>query len=131
MNFKVVDGTYNDDLIPNFVEMYNHNRTVKEICEKLNLTICNYNSLRKKCFKQGLLKDRRLGRPLKKSKETYRTKATYVQKNGKYWDIRKNGIYYCYVKDYRVGLRIVEKLKECGWDKSKVKEIMQEMTEGV
>ena len=130
MNYNIIDG--NDDyleLVPEFTELYNNKKIkVNSIKKRLGLSKNMYNKLLKYCKEENLITPRR--KPNKR-RETYKTNPkNYSQiSNGKYisFAVRKNGVHYCNCKTAREAEQIVEKLRECNWDKSQLSRIRAEV----
>ena len=115
MNFTVIDGDqeYRSKL-PDFVDLYN-NRSIPVTME------------------EGLINLRT--KPYNTKKPTYKTNPRYVSKstngNRDYFIVTKtiNGkhVFYGSFKDIRQADRMVELLKECNWDRSKRKELKEQV----
>lgn len=97
------------------LEMYNNDVLIKDIEKELELTHSRYQRIFKKLRVMGLLKKRKRG--------NYR-KNKYVPKNYSFnhtsgsFDICKKGRYFGCVRTQRQAERMVELLRECGWDYS-------------
>ena len=59
MNFKVIKGDNFWDKKEIFIELYNKNTPMKDIREKLELSITQYNKLVKECSNEGSITSRR------------------------------------------------------------------------
>lgn len=112
-----------------FAEYYNDwSITTNEIRKKLKLTRTEYDTLRKQALEDGLIETRPLNyRKIMKQKKS---KNYYFLKSRNGYDryvIRKNGEYYCCCKTKEQAKLIVERLRECDWDKSQAQRIKQEV----
>ena len=127
---NIIDG--NDDYLllkDDFIKLYNNkNISVKDIREKLNLSLRKYHKLRKECSEEGLLK---LRYPPHKKKEKNPKYYSPVNRSiyGESYNVRHKGVYYCICKTVEEAELIVKKLKECDWDKSQIERIKNEVKE--
>ena len=135
MNFTVIDGDqeYRSKL-PDFVDLYNNkNIPVTKIKSRLKLGTNEYRKLRRDAIEEGLITLRT--KPYNTKKPTYKTNPRYVSKsthgNLEYYIVTKtiNGkhVFYGSFKDIRQADRMVELLKECNWDRSKRKELKEQV----
>ena len=133
MNFHITQGNTYEELIDPFTRLYNDtSNTVKDIMTELNITTNQYRRLRKYCIEENLVNRRK--KPYTK-KQTYKTHPRYYSKsrnNGKeYYYVIKTidgeRVYYGCFPNARMAERMVEKLKECSWDKSQVDRLKQEV----
>lgn len=130
---RVIDG--NDDYLllkGEFAEMYNNRHfTVKEIQDKLKLTLRQYRNLRKECNEEGLITLRRANNQKKKKEiKNYSVGNRSIYGGGNF-NVRHNGLYYCCCHSVQEAEMIVEKLRECDWDKSQVDRIKKEVKEAI
>ena len=135
MNFTVIDGDqeYRSKL-PDFVDLYNNRSIpVTKIKSRLKLGTNEYRKLRRDALEEGLINLRT--KPYNTKKPTYKTNPRYVSKstngNRDYFIVTKtiNGkhVFYGSFKDIRQADRMVELLKECNWDRSKRKELKEQV----
>ena len=128
MNFKITQGDYLKDKEQDFIQLYNNKEVkIKEIMEKLDLSRSNFYTLRNRLGKQGKIKYRNNWNAQKRLKRVPRHIHRCTSKGIVYFQIKKGGVYYCAVKDYRDAIAIVEKLDKCGWNKSLVNKIKEEV----
>ena len=134
MNFNIIDGN-NDwiNLTPTFIELYNNPEiTVPKIRETLKITNNEYRKLRKHCIENNYVSKRKTFRP---KKRTYKTDPKYYSptttRGITYFRVAKhiNGhyTYFCEFKKAQQAELMVEKLKECDWDKSQVDRLKSEV----
>ena len=132
MNFRVVDGNRDYlDLLPNFIKLYNDpDIKAKDIPFLLDINQKEYLNLRKEAISEGLLN---LRYPLREKKRKVRV-PSYVYRSGYRWEIHKrvggDNLYFGSYEKRDDALRIVELLKECGWDKSQLERIKREVLDG-
>lgn len=131
MNFNIVDGENDFEIYKeDFLRFYNNPRIrVATIPKRMGISESKFRKLRTHYEEIGLITLRQVGRPRKKKEPRV---AKHIHKNpnnykNPCWNIRRNGIYYCCTTDYRKAEEIVEKLEQCNWDKTKVKEIKAEV----
>lgn len=135
MNFTVIDGDQNyRNKLGDFVDLYNNRSIpVTQIKRLLSLGTNEYRKLRRDAIEEGLITLRT--KPYHTKKETYKTNPRYVSKsthgNLEYYIVTKtiNGkhVFYGSFKDIRQADRMVELLKECDWDRSKRKELKEQV----
>ena len=134
MNFNIIDGN-NDwlDLTPDFIQLYNNpENTVSKIREKLGINLGTYRKLRRHCVENGLVNKRKAYRPKKKTCRTHPRYYTHsVTKGIEYYHVnRRQGdkvIIYATFKNAKQAELMVEKLKECGWDKKQAERLKSEV----
>ena len=128
MNFKITQDDYLTDKEQEFIQLYNNKEVkIKEIMEKLDLSRSNYNTLRIRLTKQGKITPRNDWNAQKRLRRVSRHIHRCTSNGIVYFQVKNNGVYYCVVKDYRDAVAIVEKLDKCGWNKSLVNEIKEEV----
>ena len=128
---RVVNGN-RDYLVheEKFIEYYNNpDMTVKEITKRLGITPHEFTLLRKKCNEEGKIKLRPAYRKKKQKHKPKYYSINYRQGKTDYYQVYRKGVYYCSCHTVREAELIVEKLKECDWDKSQIKRIKQEVKE--
>ena len=104
------------------IKLYNDGERIKDILEKLGISYGVYYRLFKWAKSEGLIEPR--GSGYRKNDEE--RAPTHMSRTNAYYDyytISYNGEYYCNVKGYGNAVKVVERLKACGWDKSQAKEI--------
>ena len=128
ITFKIVDGTYPPD--EEFIELYNEGYRKKEIMEKINITERQYISLRRRLGKGDKLQQRSKNYHMKEPYYTPRGNI-HINRVGShtYFKVWKKGEYYCNCASHREAELIVERLKQCNWDKSKIRQIRAEVWE--
>lgn len=132
MKFTISDGNYDYlEKTEEFISLYNnHNIRPVEIRKQLNLTINQYNRIRNKLHEENRIKLRRQIRKPQPKKPRRKCGAYYTtHHNGKYtyYHVKKGGVYYCLAKTEEQAKMIVERLKECDWDKKQVRRIKEEV----
>ena len=136
MNFNIVDGD-NDylDLLPEFAELYNNKDIpASKIPEMLGVTRPTYRKLRRDALEEDLIT---LRHKPKRKRETYKTApknySHQVCKGIEYYHVQKriDGklLHFATFKDARQAERMVELLRECDWDRSKVDELKARVME--
>ena len=134
MNFTIVDGdnTYRE-LLPRFSELYNDDYIpVTEIMDRLGLNQNTYRKLRRDAIEEELIEPRRTKY---KRKTSYKINPKYISKvhHGRfeYYKVIKRidskVVYFGYFKDIRQADRFVELLKENDWDRSKRKQLKEQV----
>lgn len=133
MNFRVIEGS--DDEFPKFDEFcsdfFNPNYYVKDLKEKYGLSRNEYVRLREKLVKKYNIHSK----PTKfHPSADCPTNMTYIHKHNKnrfavikYLDGKK--VYYGAYDSVDIARKIRDELIDCGWDKSKLKQIQQEVLE--
>ena len=128
MNFKIKKGDNLSEKEDDFIQLYNNKEVkIKEIMEKLDLSRSNFYTLRNRLGKQGKIKYRNNWNAQKRLRRVPKCIHKSTIKGIVYFQIKKGGVYYCAVKDSRDAIAIVEKLDKCGWNKSLVNEIKEEV----
>ena len=131
MNFKITSGSNNSWLEkePRFIKLYNDGElTTRNIKKLLELTENEYRQLRRKCISDGSIVLRKPGRRKENSYKTNpKNYSKSLSKGIPYFRVTHNGVYFCNVKKRRHAELIVERLRECGWDKSQVPRILEEV----
>lgn len=110
------------DLYDELVKLYNDGEKIKDILEKLGISYGVYYRLFKWAKSEGLIEPRSSGH----CKNNEKREPTHMSRTNAYYGyytIRYGGEYYCNVKGYGNAVKVVERLKACGWDKSQAKEI--------
>ena len=112
-----------------FVELYNnHSISVNELKERMGLSRYEYRRYWLKAKTEGLLDLR--------SSCGYRRKFEYRDVKNYHWvynngysgyQVRKWGVYYCTCRTEEEAKKVVERLRECDWDKSMVEKIKLEV----
>ena len=126
LNFKVVDGDYLEDYEEEFIRLYNNRRIrTADIPSKLGISESNYRFLYRRLMEEHKLNDRS-----KNHKKTVRRKPKhyiYEVRRGKrtYFAIKKNEVYYGCYKRREEAKEVVERLKECDWDKKQLQRIRE------
>lgn len=124
VNFRIVEESGRDwnKCYEDFVRLYTDmSLTVKDIREKMNLGISQYQTLRKHCINEGLI-------PNGDRKKLYYTPKGYSRCHGKFV-VRKriNGhdIQFATYSDEDDAKNAVKLLREINYDKEKFLEIME------
>ena len=127
--FKVVDGDRHwMDQVPAFQILYGRDFLVSEIKHQLDITEGEFRRLRRHCIKEGLINPRR-GRPSNQKGAKYYSRS--MSHGVEYYLVNKrvDGELYhfaCFRKVYQAE-RMVELLKECGWDYSRRDELKEQV----
>lgn len=109
------------DQYEKFIELYNKGLTYRKIQEKLDICYSKCFRFFRKARDEGRITPRGKGNPPRE-----KHKVTNIHRTNPYqnkYNIKHSGVYYCTVRGYGNAEKIVERLKECDWDKSQVKEI--------
>ena len=130
MNFNIIPGN-NDYLIKEteFIKLYNGGElTTRNIKKVLELSDNEYRQLRRKCISDGSIVLRKPGRKKENTYKTYpKNYSRMLRGKWTYYNVYKNGVYYCTVKHEWQAKEIVERLKKCNLDKSHVPRILEEV----
>ena len=78
MKFNIVEGSDPFDKMENFVELYNKEVTVNDICNRLGLSNGEYRLLRNHAHKNGLLVQKSKGARFNVHKERGRFWGTHI-----------------------------------------------------
>lgn len=96
---------------------------IKDICEKYKITDSRWLKFRKQLIKDGLIES--------SSKSRKNGKFYYYNKQAKKYfvvkSINKKKIWFGAYKREEDAKSVVEKLKECDWDKSQMPKILEEL----
>ena len=123
MNFRIVDGRDLYSLETEFSKMYNSKMKVADIISELNISMSQYNTLRKHCAEEGLI-DIRVSRPRKPKRKK---ECKGYHRNGTLFAVKKKGIYYATAKTEKEAQLMVERFEKCDWDKSQSATIINEV----
>lgn len=131
MNFQIKESYTRK--VPEYYEDFkkdylNPKIQVKQIMKKYGLSKNNYNRLRKKAAKDTNV-------PIKPTKFSPNRnklgKTTYISKTGDFYTINKRvegkRVYFGRYPSLEEAIYVRDKLKKCGWDKSKLKQIKKEL----
>lgn len=123
MNFNIIEN-HNpySDIIKDFADDYNSRELYAyELREKYHLNANSFRNIRKQALKQGLINNRRYVCKKNIPKNYYYHKTNHV------WCVVKNinheRVYFGGYKTEEEAQLIVEELKKCNWDKSKLRSI--------
>ncbi len=128
---RVIDGD-RDYLLKkeDFIKLYNDRSfTVKDIRRELDLSLQEFRLLRNRCNEEGSITLRPSGRSRKPKRKPKFYSVAYHGLAKETYQICRKDVYYCNCDSVREAEMIVEKLKECGWDKSQVQTIKKEVKE--
>lgn len=131
LTFNIVEGEPEDywENYEEFLRLYNENTMpVKRIKEKLNLNETKYNQYRKRAIEENRLESRY---NVYTKRGSY-TPATYCHQTAyNTFSVQKymNGksVSFGTYKNKRTAKKVVEKLKECNWDKNELPRIKREV----
>ena len=126
MNFTIVDGNDNYlDKAEEFSKLYNNKKIrIADLKKRLEINTCTYNKLLRYCKETNLITPRR--KPYRK-KPTYKTHPRHYSavryRDTFYWAVKYKGKHYCNCKPREEAAYIVDKLRECDWDKTQLEKI--------
>lgn len=132
INFHIVEGEPEDfwDHYQKFITLYNENiMPVKRIKEKLRLSESKYNQYRNRAIEENKLEPRY---NVYTSKRGSYTPATYCHQTAcNTYSVQKwmgdKSVSFGTYKNKRTAKKVVEKLKECNWNKEELPRIKREM----
>ena len=134
MKCKVIDGDRDYlERVPEFVELYNNkNIKVATIKKRMKLGQAEYRGLFRHCREEGLLnlrvtKQRRVKQPGYKTNPLHYSQT--VRGDNAHFTVSYRHEYYCACKTAKEASLIVERLKECNWDKKELPRIREEVKE--
>ena len=135
-NFNIIEGEdILDTIQDDFLRMYfDENYQVKDICEKLGISRSQFQNLRMRLVRQGVIeqvRNNRTGRkkvPARYSKKN--PKNYYYDKAHKMFHAKYREEYYGCFKTEDEVKRFVELMRECDWDKSRRHELKKKVLEG-
>lgn len=133
VTFNIIEG---DDILDriqdDFLELYDDKRIrKKDICRILGITSSQFQNLRMRLVRRGLIKEVR--NPHGGNRKTLINTGKKCPKNyfwnrqQKKWNVKYHNHYYACFKEEKHAKRFVELMRECGWDSSKKKEIKKKV----
>lgn len=127
-NFNIIEGEdILDTIQDDFLRLYSNKVKIKDICKELEISRSQFQNLRMRLVRRGLIKQvrncnggrkKRPARYSKKNPKNYYWSKAHKQFHAKY----KEEYYGCFKEEEEVK-RFVELMRECNWDKSKRHEL--------
>lgn len=121
VTFNLIEG---DDILDrigdDFVRMYDDGESIVKICETLNITRAQFQNLKQRLIRRGLIKNVRnkgAGRKRTLIRENKSNPKNYFySRQYKGYFVRKKEKYYTCFKKEEDAKKFVELMRECDWD---------------
>lgn len=135
VNFRVVDGVYEEYdslLYEQFIRLYNDESvTVQGIRDLLNMNSKKFTKYRRKALEENHIRPRKQHTIKKKKKQGRQIKNYTFNPHINKWQVKKGKKYktetYGAYESEEIAEKIVEKLRECNWNKNYLKKIQKEV----
>lgn len=122
MNFNLIENPDPYENINEFADDYNsHKYFIYELCDKYDWNKNTYRKVRREAIERGLIKDERYV-----CNKTIPKNYYYHKDSGLYCVVKtvnQERIYFGGYKTEKEAQLVVEELKKCNWDKSKLRSI--------
>ena len=136
VTFNLIEG---DDILDrigdDFVRMYDDGESIVKICETLDITRAQFQNLKQRLVRRGLIKNvRNRGAGRKKTilKGTKSNPKNYFySRQYKGFFVRKKARYYTCFKKEEDAKRYVELMRECDWDFNRRYELKEKVLNGI
>ena len=130
--FTLIEGEdILNDIQDDFIRLYHDdNIRVPEICKKLNITKSQYQNLRMRLVRRGIITENRKRNGGKKKTRQYtkRNPRNYAYvANKKRFHVKHKGEYYACFKKEEHAQKYVKLMRECNWNKSKRLELKEKV----
>lgn len=130
MNFRIVEGEdILDSIGDEFLRLYaDQSVKVDEICKRLNISKTQFQNLRMRLVRRGVISSKRnkLGGRKKSRKYNKKQPKNYFwSRQNKNFHIKYKEKYYGCFKNEEDAKRYVELMRECGWDRSRMAELKE------
>ena len=132
MNFRIVEGEdILDSIQDEFLKLYaDKSIKVEEICERLNISQSQFQNLRMRLVRRGIIVSKRNKYGGQKKSTRYNRKEPknyFWSKQNKKFHIKYKEKYYGCFKKEEHAKQYVQLMRECGWDRSRMAELKQKV----
>ena len=128
--FTLTEG---DDILDrigdDFIKLYNDGVKVSVICQRLNITRTQFQNLRQRLVRRGLITTKRNKNGGRKPQKRYQrdNPKNYHNRQAKMFKVVYRMQYYGCFKKEEHAKRFVELMRECNWDINKKNELKKEV----